>query len=129
MELNLHSELWTLIFSLTEGKSVASIIPQACKQFNKLSNHEELWKSICRVNNIDMKIKPSNESWKQYYTSYHSRLQLFPLFGVEIGVTSDKELVTNPIARKESTMDYVTINRVNFWFNDHKPFFFEDVFC
>ena len=68
-EHNLPSELWTLIFSFAKVKSVARIVPQVSKQFNKLSSTEELWKSKCRMENMDWSVKPASESFKIFYFS------------------------------------------------------------
>jgi hypothetical protein len=115
----LPSEIWTLIFSFAKGKSVARIVPQVCKQFKKLSSTEELWKSKCRMENMDWSVKPASESFKIFYFSY--RLSLFPLYGIEIGITTRKELIEYEGAVKDEEMEFVTIREVNFWFNGPNP--------
>jgi len=54
---------------------------------------------------------------------FSDRLQLFPLFEFEIGITSDKELESHKEAQKDNEMSFVTLRSVNFWYNGPQPVF------
>ncbi len=52
-----------------------------------------------------------------------SDLQLFPLFGFEIGITTDMELESHEEAIKDDEMGFVTVRSVAFWYNGPYPVF------
>jgi hypothetical protein len=67
MEYGLLPELWSLVLSFMDFKSVAVNAPQVSKLFNQLSLAAELWKSKCDAERIDFKFKRSAELWKDFY--------------------------------------------------------------
>jgi hypothetical protein len=120
-EIQVPNDIWRIILRNTEAKTLAITVPHICRSLHVLSNEDKLWEDKCLQIGRDPKGIRVDETWKRYY--FIKSAELFPLFGCVIDVTTAKELIERADATRAAQDKYVTINKVNFWFNNTEEVF------
>eukprot|EP00029_Vermamoeba_vermiformis_P012435 TRINITY_DN7250_c0_g1_i1.p1 TRINITY_DN7250_c0_g1~~TRINITY_DN7250_c0_g1_i1.p1 ORF type:complete len:278 (-),score=34.05 TRINITY_DN7250_c0_g1_i1:13-771(-) len=110
-------EIWELIFSFCDDKSLAVAVPRLCKFSRELAGpNSGVWRMKCLAKGITDRSEKITFKRRYFATSF----KMFPLLGHFIGLATYDELKNHPGATCGSSGQsrYVTIEKHNFWVDD-----------